>query len=143
MKTIFVKPETLERKWFVIDAKGKVLGRVAEKAACIVRGKTRPYYTPHQDIGDFVIIVNADQMVVSGKKLSDKLYYNHSGYPGGMKVENLGKLFARKPIKPLETAIRGMLPGGALGNKLFRNVKIYAGTEHPHAAQKPEAIEMA
>lgn len=143
MKTIFVKPETVDRKWFVIDAAGKVMGRVAAKAAGIVRGKERPYYTPHQEVGDFVIIINADKMVVSGRKMSDKLYYNHSGYPGGMKVETLGKLFVRKPIKPLETAIRGMLPGGPLGNKLFSNVKIYAGDNHPHAAQKPEAIEMA
>ena len=142
MKTIFVKPSEVERKWFIIDAAGQPLGRVAVKAADILRGKNKALYTPHQEIGDYVIIVNATEAVMTGNKRADKMYYRHSGYLGGLKSENYEKLVARKPTAPMEKAIKGMLPKGALGNKLFTNVKVYAGADHPHAAQQPIKIEM-
>lgn len=142
MKTIYVKPENADRKWFVIDAEGKVLGRVAEKAAVLARGKHKPVYVPHHEVGDYVIIVNADKAVVTGKKMDDKLYYRHSGYIGSLKAENYRSLVGRKPTAPMEKAVRGMLPRGPLGNKLYRNVKIYAGAAHPHKAQQPETIEI-
>jgi large subunit ribosomal protein L13 len=142
MKTIFVKPKDIERKWFLIDAQGQVLGRVAEKAACILRGKHKAAYTPHQEVGDYVIIINAEKAVLTGNKVKNKLYYRHTGYPGGIKVDNYEKLVARKPTSPMEKAVKGMLPKGTLGNKLFSNVKIYAGAEHPHAAQKPEVLAL-
>lgn len=142
MKTIFVKPKEVERKWFVIDAAGQPLGRVAVKAANILRGKNKALYTPHQEVGDYVIIVNAKDAVMTGNKRADKMYYRHSGYLGGLKSENYEKLISRKPTAPMEKAVKGMLPRGPLGNKLYTNVKIYAGAEHPHAAQKPEKIEM-
>ncbi len=142
MKTIFVKPSEVERKWFIIDAAGQPLGRVAVKAADILRGKTKALYTPHQEIGDYVIIVNAKEAVMTGNKRADKMYYRHSGYLGGLKSENYEKLVARKPTAPMEKAIKGMLPKGPLGYKLFTNVKVYAGADHPHAAQQPIKIEM-
>ncbi len=142
MKTIFVKPNEVERKWYVIDAAGQSLGRVAVKAATILRGKNKALYTPHQEVGDYVIIVNAKNAVMTGNKRNDKMYYRHSGFLGGMKSENYEKLVARKPTAPMEKAVKGMLPRGPLGNKLFSNVKIYAGAEHPHTAQQPEKIEM-
>lgn len=142
MKTIYVKPENADRKWFVIDAEGKVLGRVAEKAAVLARGKHKPVYVPHHEVGDYVIIVNADKAVVTGNKMDDKLYYRHSGYIGSLKAENYRRLVGRKPTAPMEKAVRGMLPRGPLGNKLYRNVKIYAGAAHPHKAQQPETIEI-
>lgn len=142
MKTIFVKPNEVERKWYVIDAAGQPLGRVAVKATTILRGKNKALYTPHQEVGDYVIIVNAKDAVMTGKKRSDKMYYRHSGYLGGLKSENYEKLIARKPTAPMEKAVKGMLPRGPLGFKLFTNVKIYAGAEHPHTAQLPEKIEM-
>ncbi len=140
MKTIFVKPDKVERKWFLIDAAGKRLGRVATDVVRLLRGKHRPYYTPHQEIGDFVVVINADKIEVTGNKAQRKLYYRHSGYPGGLKVETFSDLLARKPEAPLEKAVKGMLPKGPLGRKLFKNVKVYAGAEHPHGAQKPEVI---
>jgi large subunit ribosomal protein L13 len=142
MKTIFVKPASVDRKWYVIDANDKILGKVAAKAANVLRGKVRPFYTPHQEVGDFVIIVNADKVRVTGGKEKKKIYYRHSGYPGGMTSETLGKVIARKPTFPIEHALMGMLPHGSLGRKLFTNAKIYAGPEHPHAAQKPETLEI-
>ena len=142
MKTIFVKPNEVERKWYVIDAAGQPLGRVAVKAATILRAKNKALYTPHQEVGDYVIIVNAKDAVMTGNKRNDKMYYRHSGYLGGLKSENYEKLVARKPTAPMEKAVKGMLPRGPLGNKLFSNVKIYAGAEHPHTAQQPEKIEM-
>ena len=142
MKTIFVKPNEVERKWYVIDAAGQPVGRVAVKAATILRGKNKALYTPHQEVGDYVIIVNAKDAIMTGNKKADKMYYRHSGYLGGLKSENYEKLIARKPTAPMEKAVKGMLPSGTLGNKLFSNVKIYAGTEHPHTAQQPEKIEM-
>jgi len=142
MKTIFEKPASIERKWYVIDAEGVSLGRVAVKAANILRGKNKPYYTPHQEVGDFVIIVNAEKAAVTGRKKTDKMYYRHSGYLGGLKAETYEKVLAKKPTMPMEKAVRGMLPKGPLGNKLYTNVKIYAGANHPHAAQQPVAVEV-
>jgi len=142
MKTIFVKPATIERKWFLIDAEGKALGRVAVEAANIVRGKKKASYTPHQEVGDYVVIINAAKALMTGNKTDDKLYYRHSGYLGGLKSENYKKLVARKPCAPMEKAIKGMLPKGALGYKLFTNVKVYGDANHPHEAQKPEKIEV-
>jgi large subunit ribosomal protein L13 len=142
MKTVFVKPKNIERKWHVIDAQGKVLGRVAAKAATYLRGKHRPEYAPHQEMGDYVIIVNAQKAVLTGNKRQDKMYYRHSGYPGGLYAENYATEVARKPTRPMELAVRGMLPKGPLGRKLFKNVKVYAGPSHPHAAQKPDVLEV-
>ncbi|MDY5932068.1 MAG: 50S ribosomal protein L13 [Candidatus Ornithospirochaeta sp.] len=142
MKTIFVKPQSIERKWYLIDAEGKNLGRVAAAAARILRGKNKVEYVPHQEIGDYVIIINAAKANVTGNKVEDKMYYRHSMYPGGLKAESYGKMIARKPTYPMEHAIKGMLPSGKLGNKLFTNVKVYAGAEHPHMAQQPIAVEI-
>jgi len=142
MNTIFVKPRDVERKWFVIDAEGKSLGRVAAKVAYVLRGKHKPIYTPHQEIGDYVIVLNAGKVAVTGRKRQQKLYYHHSGYLGGMKTETFEKAIQRKPTFPLEKAIRGMLPGNRLGRKLFNNVKVYAGETHPHAAQQPEVMDI-
>jgi large subunit ribosomal protein L13 len=142
MKTTFIKPTEVERKWFVIDAEGKILGRVAARAASIVRGKEKAIYAPHQEVGDYVVVINADKIAVSGRKAQQKLYYRHSGYVGGLKSSNFEKLITRHPASPLEIAIKGMLPKGPLGRKLRKNVKVYAGTEHPHAAQNPQPIDL-
>jgi len=142
MKTIFVKPLTLEKKWYIIDAEGKELGRVAVAAVDILRGKNKPEYVPHQDMGDFVIIINAAKAALSGKKFTDKKYYRHSNYPGGLSCELYKDAVVRKPCFPMEHAIKGMLPKGSLGRKLFTNVKVYAGADHPHAAQKAVAVEL-
>jgi large subunit ribosomal protein L13 len=142
MKTVFAKPASVQRKWYVIDAEGKVLGRVAAKAASIVRGKNKAIYVPHQEIGDFVVIINADKIVVTGRKAQQKMYYRHSGYPGGLKTQTYEKAAARHPEMPLENAIKGMLPKGPLGRKLAKNAKVYAGASHPHSAQNPQAIEV-
>ena len=142
MKTAFVKPAKIERKWFVIDADGKILGRVAAKAASIVRGKEKAIFTPNQEIGDYVVIVNAEKVAVSGRKSSQKIYHRHTGYVGGLKSTSFEKLIARHPARPLENAIKGMLPKGPLGRKLAKNAKVYAGSEHPHAGQKLLAIEL-
>jgi large subunit ribosomal protein L13 len=142
MKTVFVKPADLERKWFVIDAEGKMLGRVAAKAASIVRGKEKPIFAPHQEMGDYVVVVNAGKIAVSGRKERQKLYHHHTGYVGGLRSETYEKLFSRHPAAPLELAVKGMLPKGPLGRKLLKNVKVYAGAEHPHEAQNPQPIEL-
>jgi len=141
MKTVFAKPASVERKWYVIDAEGKVLGRVAAKVAAIVRGKNKAIFVPHQEIGDFVVVINADKIVVTGRKAQQKIYYSHSGYMGGLKAVNYEKAAARHPTMPLEAAIKGMLPKGPLGRKMAKNAKIYAGTKHPHSAQNPVPIE--
>jgi large subunit ribosomal protein L13 len=141
MKTVFVKPASVERKWYVIDAEGKVLGRVAAKVASILRGKNKAIFVPHQEVGDFVVIVNAAKIVVTGRKAQQKIYYHHSGYPGGLKSHNYESVSARHPTMPLENAIKGMLPKGPLGRKLAKNAKIYAGASHPHSAQNPTSIE--
>jgi len=141
MKTVFANPESVERKWYVIDAQGKVLGRVAAKVAAIVRGKNKPNFVPHQEIGDFVVVINADKIVLTGRKAEQKMYYRHTGYVGGLKANNFEKVVARHPTMPLEHAIKGMLPKGPLGRKMAKNAKIYAGTEHPHGSQKPVPVE--
>lgn len=142
MKTVFVKPADADRKWYLIDAQDKVLGRVAAKVASMVRGKEKPTFTPNQEMGDYVVIINADKVAVSGTKRQDKMYYKHSGFVGGLKAHSFEALIARHPESPLELAIKGMLPKGPLGRKLLRNVKIYAGADHPHAAQNPVAVEL-
>lgn len=140
MKTIFLKPKEIERKWYLIDATGKRLGKIATRAANILRGKTKAYYAPHQEMGDFVIIINAEKAEVTGNKFTDKMYYKYSGYPGGLRAETYEKVIAKKPTFPIEHAIKGMLPKGALGRKLFTNLKVYSGENHPHGAQQPQAI---
>jgi large subunit ribosomal protein L13 len=142
MRTIFVNPRDIERKWYVIDAEGKVLGRLASRVVGILRGKNKPEFAPHWDTGDSVIIVNAEKIQVTGRKAANKLYYRHSGYPGGFRSETFQKVMIRKPAFPLERAIKGMLPKGALGRKLFTHLKVYAGPEHPHAAQLPIKIDI-
>ncbi|MDR0444410.1 MAG: 50S ribosomal protein L13 [Treponema sp.] len=141
MKTVFAKPASIERKWYVIDAKGKVLGRVAARVAAIVRGKNKAIYVPHQEVGDFVVVINAEKIVVTGRKAQQKMYYHHTGYAGGLKTHNYEKVIARHPTMPLENAIKGMLPKGPLGRKLVKNAKVYAGGSHPHGAQNPTPIE--
>jgi large subunit ribosomal protein L13 len=142
MRTLFVKPAQIERKWFVIDAEGKSLGRIAVKAAAIVRGKEKPIFAPHQECGDYVVIVNADKVVVTGRKAQNKIYYRHTGYVGGLKAESFERLISKHPARPLELAVKGMLPKGPLGRKLLSNVKVYGGPDHPHVAQNPEKIEL-
>ena len=142
MKTIFPKEKQIQRKWYCIDAEGVVLGRLAVQAVNLARGKHKAVYTPNLDLGDGVIIINADKVAISGRKRTDKSYYRHSGYPGGLTIETFEKVIARKPTFPLEHAIKGMLPKGALGNSLFRRIKIYAGSQHPHEAQQPENLEI-
>jgi large subunit ribosomal protein L13 len=142
MKTIFVTSATAERSWYLIDAEGKPMGRIASKVASMVRGKNKPTYTPSQETGDFVVVINAEKVAISGRKRQNKVYYRHSGYPGGLKDFTFANLIQRDPIAPLELAIRGMLPKGPLGRKLYKNVKIYAGAQHPHTAQTPVAIDL-
>jgi len=141
MKTVFAKPGSVERKWYIIDAEGKVLGRVAAKIAAIVRGKNKAIFVPHQEVGDFVVVINADKVVVTGRKALQKIYYRHSGYIGGLKASNFKTAIERHPTMPLETAIKGMLPKGPLGRKMAKNIKIYAGSSHPHSSQNPVSIE--
>ena len=141
MSTYRAKKESVERKWYVLDAKGKPLGRVAAAAANILRGKHRPEFTPHVDCGEFVIIVNAAEAVLTGRKLEQKFYRRHSGYIGGLKEVNYKTLMATKPELAMELAVKGMLPHNSIGDKSFTRLKVYAGAEHANAAQKPEAYE--
>lgn len=138
MKTWTPKQGEIEKKWFVIDAKDKVLGRLAVESARILRGKHRPQFAPHMDTGDFVIIINADKLRLTGKKLQQKVYYRHSGYPGGLKVTKASTMLKDKPDRMLRLAVRGMLPKNSLGRSQLTKLKVYAGETHPHAAQKPE-----
>ena len=140
MSTFMAKPHQVEQKWYVIDAEGKTLGRVASEAASILRGKKKPIYTPHIDTGDYVIVVNADKVKVTGKKLDQKIYYHHSDYVGGMKEATLREMMAKKPEKVVELAVKGMLPKGPLGRQMYTKLHVYAGPEHQHAAQKPEVL---
>ncbi len=142
MKTIFVKPLEQEKKWYLIDAEGKELGRVAVAAANILRGKNKPEYVPHQEIGDYVIIINAAKAALTGNKANDKMYRRVSGYAGGMKEETYAQTVERKPCYPMEHAVKGMLPKGSLGRKLFTNLHVYADAKHPHAAQQPVMVEI-
>ena len=139
-KTYLPSPDTIERDWYVVDAENQRLGRLASEIAKVLRGKNKPIYTPHLDTGDFVIIVNAEKVDVTGKKRSDKLYRRHSGRPGGMKTETFAQLQARIPERIIEQAVRRMLPKNALGRKLFTKLKVYAGPDHPHQAQQPQSL---
>jgi large subunit ribosomal protein L13 len=141
-KTYLPSQDSLDRQWYVIDASGQRLGRLASEIANILRGKNKPTYTPHLDTGDFVIVVNAEKVAVTGKKRSQKLYRRHSGRPGGMKTETFEHLQSRVPERIVEQAIRGMLPKNTLGRQLFRKLKVYAGPDHPHSAQQPQVLEI-
>ncbi|BDY06695.1 50S ribosomal protein L13 [Ferrimonas sediminicola] len=142
MKTFTAKPESVQRDWFVIDADGKTLGRLATEVARRLRGKHKPEYTPHVDTGDYIVIINAEKVTVTGNKSQDKMYYSHSGYPGGIKEINFADLQARKPEMIIEKAVKGMLPKGPLGRAMFRKLKVYAGAEHAHAAQQPQVLDI-
>jgi large subunit ribosomal protein L13 len=142
MKTGFAKKESVERKWYVIDAKDQVLGRLAVEIARRLRGKHKPTYTPHIDTGDYIIVVNADKIRLTGNKLEKKMYYRHTGYPGGLKVISLKKLLQRKPERVLEHAVKGMLPKNRLGRRMYKKMKVYVGPDHPHEAQQPEIITL-
>ncbi len=142
MKTFMASPATIERKWYVIDAQGKTLGRLSSEIAKILRGKNKPTYTPFIDTGDNVIVVNAEKVKVTGKKLDQKIYFNHSDYPGGMRETTLREMLDKKPTDVITLAVKGMLPKGPLGRSMITKLHVYAGAEHPHAAQKPEALEL-
>ena len=142
MKTYVAKPTDRERSWYVVDASGKTLGRLATEIANTLRGKRKPTYTPHIDTGDFVIVVNAEQIRVTGNKLADKRYYRHSGYPGGLKSRTLQEMLDRRPQEVIRLAVKGMLPRTRLGRKQLTKLKVYAGPEHPHAAQQPKPLEI-
>ena len=142
MKTYYAKPLEVEREWVVIDATDQVLGRVAAKAAHILKGKHKPQYTPHVDTGDFVIILNADKIRMTGTKATSKEYYRHSGYPGGLKMETFAEAMQKHPERVIEHAVKGMLPKNTLGRAQGKKLKVYVGPEHPHAAQKPREIKM-
>lgn len=142
MKTLFVKEQDAQRAWFVIDATDKPVGRIAAKAAYMLRGKHKVTYAPHQETGDFVVIINAEKAAMTGNKAEDKMYHHHTGFAGGLRSVNYTKLLQRHPADPILLAIKGMLPKGPLGRKLLTNVKVYAGDTHPHAAQNPQAVEV-
>ena len=137
MKSYMAKKDEVPRRWFVVDAQGKVLGRLASRIAMVLRGKNKPTFTPHMDTGDFVVVVNAAQVQLTGRKLDNKFYYRHSGYPGGIKEISARKLLQKKPEEILRHAVRGMLPKNSLGRHLLKKLKVYAGGEHPHQAQQP------
>ena len=140
MQTYMANPDKIERKWYVVDAEGCTLGRLASGVASVLRGKNKPQFTPHVDTGDYVIVVNAEKVNVTGKKLNQKIYYNHSEYVGGMKETTLAEMMAKKPEKVIELAVKGMLPKGPLGRQMYTKLFVYAGPDHKHAAQKPEAL---
>ena len=142
MKTYSAKPESVKRDWYVVDASGKTLGRLATELANRLRGKHKPEYTPHVDTGDYIVVVNADKVAVTGNKANDKMYYRHTGYPGGLKEANFATLQAEKPEMIIEKAVKGMLPRNPLGRAMYRKLKVYAGTEHPHTAQQPQQLEI-
>jgi large subunit ribosomal protein L13 len=140
--TYMAKPQEIERKWYVVDAAGQTLGRLASEVASILKGKHKPTYTPHVDTGDHVILINVEKIVLTGNKLADKKYYRHSMYPGGLKVTTAGEMLDKKPERMLELAIKGMLPKNSLGRQMFKKLHVYAGSEHPHQAQQPENYEL-
>ena len=142
MKSFMASPSTIERKWYVVDATGHTLGRLASEVANVLRGKNKPIYTPHMDTGDYVIIVNAEKIKVTGRKLDQKIYYHHSDYVGGMKETKLKDMLAKKPEYVITLAVKGMLPKGPLGRQMFRKLHVYTGAEHKHEAQKPEVLEI-
>ena len=140
MKSYMASPATIERKWYVVEATGYTLGRLSSEIAKVLRGKNKPTYTPHIDTGDYVIVINAEHIKVTGKKLDQKIYYNHSDYVGGMKETTLKEMLAKKPERVIELAVKGMLPKGPLGREMITKLHVYAGAEHDHAAQKPEVL---
>ena len=142
MKTFSAKPQDVKHEWVVVDATDKVLGRLASQIALRLRGKHKPEYTPHVDTGDYIVVTNAAKMRVTGNKALDKHYYRHTGYPGGIKETTYGKMHAKFPTRPLEIAVKGMLPKGPLGYAMFKKLKVYAGGEHPHTAQQPKSLEI-
>lgn len=142
MKTISAKPETVERDWFVIDGSGQTLGRMAVEIARRLRGKHKPEYTPHIDTGDYIVVINADKVRVTGNKAKGKMYHRHTGYPGGLKSVNFETLQEKFPERPIQSAVKGMLPRGPLGRAMFKKLKIYAGSEHPHTAQQPLELKL-
>ena len=143
MKTISAKAETVQRTWYVIDADGQTLGRLATEVARRLRGKHKTEYTPHVDTGDYIVVVNAEKVQVTGRKASDKLYYRHTGHPGGLKEVNFTQMIERSPEKVIELAVKGMLPRNPLGRAMYRKLKVYAGQEHPHEAQQPETLTLS
>ncbi len=142
IKTYVTKPAEIERRWWVVDAKGQTLGRLASKITPILKGKHKPNYAPNVDMGDFVIVINAAHIHVTGKKLDDKFYYRHSGYPGGLRRDSLRQMLAKHPDRVIQLAVRGMLPKNALGRKMLKKLKVYAGDSHPHQAQQPMTLEL-
>ncbi len=140
MKTFMASPATIDRKWYVVDATGMTLGRLASEVAKVLRGKNKPIFTPHIDTGDYVIVINAEKIKVTGKKMDQKIYYHHSDYVGGMKETTLKEKLAKKPEEVIELAVKGMLPKGPLGRQMYTKLHVYAGSEHNHAAQKPEVL---
>ena len=140
MKTFMASPATIDRKWYVVDATDMTLGRLASEVAKVLRGKNKPIFTPHMDTGDYVIVINAEKIKVTGKKMDQKIYYRHSDYVGGMKETTLKEKLAKKPEEVIELAVKGMLPKGPLGRQMYRKLFVYAGPDHKHAAQKPEAL---
>ncbi len=142
MKTFSAKPEAVKRDWFVVDASGKTLGRLASEIARRLRGKHKPEFTPHVDTGDYIVVVNAEKVAVTGNKAAAKMYWHHTGFPGGIKGVNFEKLVAHRPEAPLEIAVRGMLPKGPLGRDMLSKLKVYAGATHPHAAQQPQELNI-
>lgn len=143
MKTFSAKPSDIQRKWLVVDAAGKTLGRISTEIARVLRGKHKPEYTPHMDLGDFVIVVNASKVRVTGNKVNDKIYYRHTGYPGGIRGQNFKKLIADHPNRVIELAVKGMLPKNALGRAMYKKLKVYANADHPHEAQQPVEMKIA
>jgi large subunit ribosomal protein L13 len=142
MKTFSAKAETVERDWFVVDADGKTLGRLATEVASRLRGKHKPEFTPHVDTGDYIVIVNAEKITVTGNKAKGKIYYSYTGYPGGIKDITFEKLIEKAPERVLEKAVKGMLPRGPLGREMFRKLKVYVGADHPHTAQQPQTLDL-
>ncbi len=141
MKSFIAKPQEIERKWYVIDAEGKTLGRLAAQVAAILRGKNKPIFTPHVDCGDYVIVVNAEKVAVTGKKRTDKVYKRHTGYPGGLRQLTFEQMMEKHPTEVVRHAVKGMMPTGKLGRQMYKKLKVYAGPEHNHGAQKPETLE--
>lgn len=142
MKTYVAKPETVEQDWYIVDAAGKTLGRLSAEIASRLRGKHKPEFTPHVDTGDFIVVINAAQVRVTGRKTTDKLYYHHTNHPGGIKSISFDKLIQKAPERTIQTAVKGMLPKGPLGRAMFKKLKVYGGSEHPHTAQQPKVLDI-
>jgi len=142
MKTISAKPETVKRDWYIVDASGKTLGRMAAEIATRLRGKHKPEFTPHVDTGDYIVVINAEKIHVTGNKAKDKMYHRHTGYPGGLKSISFEKLIEKAPERTIQSAVKGMLPHGPLGRAMFKKLKVYAGEQHPHAAQQPQELNI-